>query len=71
MLNPKNNNKHYEIFLSCSNVSGVQVGLKHKLSKEIYGSVMQYTNRYKKISTLPHNICSSINSPLADMLISL
>jgi len=51
MLNPKITIKHYKIYLSCSNVSGVQVELKHKLSKGIHGSVMKYTRRYNEIST--------------------
>ena len=51
MLNPKITIKHYKIYLSCSNVSGVRVEPKHKLSKGILGSVMKYTRRYDKIST--------------------
>jgi len=52
MLNPKITIKHYKMYLSCSNVSGVQVEPKHKLSKGILGSVMKYTRRYDEISTL-------------------
>jgi len=51
MLNPKITIKHYKIYLSCSNVSGVQVEPKHKLSKGILGSVMKYARRYDEIST--------------------
>jgi len=52
MLNPKITIKHYKRYFSCSNVSGVQVELKHKLSKGILGSVMKYyTRRYDEIST--------------------
>jgi len=51
MLNPKITIKHYKIYLSCSNVSGVQVEPKHKLSKGIHSCVMKYTRRYDEIST--------------------
>jgi len=52
MLNPKIRLKHYKIYLSSSNVSGVQVEPKHTLSKGIHGSsVMKYARRYNKIST--------------------
>jgi len=52
MLNPKIPIKHYKIYLSCSNVSSVQVEPKHKRSKGILGSVMKYTRTFDEISTL-------------------
>jgi len=40
---PKQSIKHDNIYLGCSNVSGVQVELKHNLSKRIHSSVMKCT----------------------------
>ena len=54
MLNPKMTIKRYKTYLGCSNVSGVRVEPKHKLSKGILGGVMKYTRRYHEISTFPY-----------------
>ena len=37
--------KHHNIYLSCSNVSGVQVKPKHKLSKKVYSVVLWNIHR--------------------------
>jgi len=61
MLNPKITIEHYKIYRRCSNVGGVQVELKHKLSKGIHGSVMKYTRKYNEIST--KNTLDSLLNP--------
>jgi len=38
--------KHYNIYLSSSNVNDVQAELKHKLGKRIHCRVMKYTRKY-------------------------
>jgi len=48
MLNPIITIKHNKIYLSCSNVNGVQVEPKHKLSRRIHYSDMKYTRKYNK-----------------------
>ena len=55
--------KHHNIYLSCSNVSGVQVKLKHKLSKRIHGSVMKiYIGNIMRNFNISFSLRNSISS---------
>ena len=52
--------KYHNICPGCSNVSGVQVGSKYKLSMRVHGSVMNYTQEICRNFNRPHSAMEEI-----------